>query len=856
MSHPAFTPLRPEAPSAPSRATSSRTAGMRAVAACAVLAIVAGAAVAPARAAEPITKRLDGVIQAHCIACHDPAGKKGGLDFTTVKSDLADRETTALWVRVHDRVAKGEMPPKKPLPAAARNGFLAELSGELTRADLRAKGTVLRRMNRNEYENTLRDMLGIRTDLAELLPEDGRSHGFDTVGEALDLSAIALQRYLDAATRAIDAAVRKTPMPETQTLTVRFGEGRAAGNIGMHWHKRPDGAIVFFSEGGFPAITLETWKAPAEGRYRFRLLGAAHNSKDAVTVLPVVGPQFSRSGDIREAPYIDFAPGELKPVEVEAWLRPGDTLRIFPRNLSPGPALRQNGPDKYDGPGLAVQSVEVHGPILTEWPGRGHKLLFGDLPVEPADAGGPVGKPGKAAPKPAPKRKDPRGGPALEIRSTAPEADARRLLTAFLPVAFRRPVAADAVTPYFDLFKARLAEGESFETAMRAAYTAILCSPDFLYLREPARPATAGTPAGTVDDHALAARLSFFLWRAGPDAELTAAATRGDLSKPAGLRAQTERLLADPRARRFVTDFVAQWLNLREIDFTTPDRKLYPEFDDQLRHAIVEETEHYFAEMLRADRPLTEFVHSDWTFVNQRLALHYGIAGVTGSAMRKVALNPEHARGGVLTQASVLKVSANGTTTSPVVRGAWVLERILDEPPPPPPPGIPGVEPDIRGAVTLREQLDKHRTLPSCNGCHKVIDPPGFALESYDAIGGLRNRYRTVNQPRRPDETLVIQGTTRTFRVALGPKVDASGELPDGRKFAGLAEYKKLLLDEPDRLARAMTAKLATFATGRGMGFSDRPAIAEIAKLNAGAGKRGFRDLIHQLVQSPLFRGK
>jgi hypothetical protein len=801
---------------------------------------VAGLAAGAASAAEPLPVRLRGFFESHCISCHDPASAKGGLDLTTVKSDLTHHETLALWVRIHDRVARGEMPPKKKLPAAARTGFLASLSDELTRADAAAKGTVLRRLNRAQYENTLRDLLDIHTDLQELLPEDGKAHGFDTVGEALDVSAVQLERYMEAAGRALDAAVRKGPRPETKSGDHTFTEGRNAGHIGMHWLKRSDGAVVFFNDGNFPSIQLEGFRASGDGPHRIRIEAAAHQSKEPVTFAVYVG-SFGRNADSRLMGYFDAPPGAMKTFELSARLRRGDTLRLMPQGLQGG-GVRQKGVEKYDGPGLAVSRVRVEGPLIDDWPGRGHKLMFGDLPVGPA--AGAAESP-KANPKS--KKKGPASGSGLEVRSAKPEADAERLLNVFVPAAFRRPVTPEKVRPYVALAKAELADGATFEQAMRTAYVAVLCSPDFLYLIE---------PAGKLDDYALASRLSYFLWNSGPDEGLLAAAAKGGLSKPEVIKAQTERLLGDPRSRRFVSDFVGQWLNLREINFTTPDRKLYPEFDDQLRDAMVAETELFFAEMLKADRPVTEFVDSDWTMLNERLARHYRIEGVKGPEFRRVALRPEHGRGGVLTHAGVLKVSANGTTTSPVIRGAWVLERLLDDPAPPPPPGVPGVEPDIRGATTLREQLDKHRTLPSCVGCHKIIDPPGFALEGYDVIGGRRDRYRILAQPGKKDvETVSVPGGRREFRVAVGPKVDASGELVDGRRFSGLADYKKLLLADPDRIAAAVTGKLAVYAAGRGMGFSDRPAIADVVARNAAAG-RGFRDLVHKLVQSPLFQTK
>lgn len=759
-------------------------------------------------------------LEEHCFSCHDPESKKGGLDLSQ-PVNWSTASDMALWVRLHDRVAKGEMPPgKRKPPEDEKAAFLKGLSAGLTAADAAHKGTVLRRLNRLEYENTLHDLLGIRTPLAELLPEDGKAHGFDTIGSALDLSAAQLQKYLQAADLALTAATQKMLRPKTSLSSYHLDDSdRNKNEVGRWWLKRPDGAVVVFNNGRFPAIIFDSLRIQHAGEYRLRLKGYAYQSHEPVS-FGLYTTSRSRESYSTLRGYYAFGPGEPQTLELNLYLNSGDTVRLMPE-LSPGGALNKVDLSKYPGAGLAILSLEVEGPILTEWPPRGHRLLWGNLPVVF----------GKGAPKKA--------AVQAEILATNPAAEAERLLKGFAAAAFRRPVSAADIEPYLQLAKAELAAGLSFEQALRAAYTAVLCSPRFLYLIE---------PAGRLDDYAIASRLSYFLWRSMPDAELLAAAERRELSSPTGLRTHTERLLRDPKSQRFVTDFIGLWLNLREIEFTIPDVKLYPDFDTPLLHAMVGETEGFFATMLRENRPITDFLHSDWTILNERLAKHYGIPGVKGPQMREVKLPPDSHRGGILTHASILKVSANGTTTSPVTRGAWVMERILGEPPPPPPPGVPGIEPDIRGATTIREQLDKHRSLPTCAGCHIKIDPPGFALEHFDVIGGWRDRYRAVFTAGQKTEVIRVAGR----QVALGPKVDGSGQLADGRSFSGPDDFKQLLLGEPDRFARALTEKLATFATGREMGFSDRPAIAAIVAANAKAG-RGFRDLILRIVESDLF---
>jgi hypothetical protein len=313
--------------------------------------------------------------------------------------------------------------------------------------------------------------------------------------------------------------------------------------------------------------------------------------------------------------------------------------------------------------------------------------------------------------------------------------------------------------------------------------------------------------------------------------------------------AQVERMLANPKAAALTENFVGQWLGLRDIDFTEPDRRLYPEYDDLLKASMVKEATLFFDEVLKNDLSLTNLVAADFAFLNQRLAKHYGIPGVSGWEFRKVPLPPESHRGGVLTMAGVLKVTANGTTTSPVVRGAWVLDRILGTPPHPPPAGVPAVDPDIRGATTIREQLAKHRAAAECAACHAQIDPPGFALESFDVIGGWREHYRSVGR----GEPVTIDG--RRMPYAQGLKVEPADVLVDGRRFGDIDELKALLLKDKDQLARALTAKLVTYATGRAPDATDQPAVEAIVGRAKEKGY-GLKSLIHDITQSPLFQEK
>jgi hypothetical protein len=318
------------------------------------------------------------------------------------------------------------------------------------------------------------------------------------------------------------------------------------------------------------------------------------------------------------------------------------------------------------------------------------------------------------------------------------------------------------------------------------------------------------------------------------------------------LRGQVDRLLNSPKANAFTINFTAQWLSLKDIDFTTPDQKLYPEFDELLKISMVEETQQFFKEMLCEDLSVMNIVDSDFLVVNERLAKHYGIDGVEGQEFRKVTLPADSVRGGIMTQASILKVTANGSNSSPVIRGVWVLENIMGTPVPPPPPNIPAVEPDIRGTTTLREQLAKHRNIDSCAICHVKIDPAGFALENFDVIGGWRDDYRTLGEGRRPDVKRA-PFTHDWVSYKLGRPVDATGQTPDGQPFNDIRRFKELLADDVDQITTGLTKKLLTYSMGRTVGFSDRPAIMEIVKKVSNQ-QYGLRSLIHEIVQSPTFQ--
>ena len=789
--------------------------------------VVLGLFASAARAAIP---SIEPFLEQHCTECHDSDVKKGGLDLTALSTDGSDAAALKKWVRVFDQVMAEEMPPKKkkrPDETEARN-FLAALGGDLVEKFNARKGTVLRRLNRREYQNTINDLLGVRVNVIDALPEDGRAHGFDNIGEALSISGIQMQRYMEAAEMALNAALFAQEKPETTRQTATLEGDRNKEFIGKQWLKRDDGALVVFNEGGYPSTVIPNLRAKAAGNYKVRVKGYGYQVDEPVVFALRTGSFNFRNTDTRTHSFHELPVGKPGTVEIELYLPQGHGLWVSPQGLHgpDGHSAVKDGPDKYPGQGLALMSVELEGPFVTEWPPRGQKALLGDAKLRELTPEKPWMR-GKYGYK-----------PGFTADSADPAGHARRLLPAFVRSAFRRAVTADEVEPYVKLFDTEYAEGKDFLVAMRTAAVAALCSPEFLYLKE---------PAGKLNDAQLASRLSYFLTRSAPDTTLLTAM----LTDPAVRRAQTERLLKAGTIERFVTDFTDGWLNLRDIEFTTPDKQLYPEFDELLQDSMLRETRGFFTELIQQNLSLTNIIHSDFAMLNARLAEHYGIDGVSGLQLRKVKLPADSKRGGILTQASVLKVSANGTNTSPVIRGIWIMDRILGMDPPPPPPGVPGVEPDIRGATTLREQLAKHSTMESCHACHRVIDPPGFALENYDVIGGWRDRFRSLGEGERVD--LKVEG--RRVRYKLGPPVDAAGELSRGEKFGNLADLQQLFLKRQDDVARAIVTKLLTFATGREMAFTDRSEIDKLVAQSKAHG-HGMRDLILAVTASNIFASK
>ena len=859
----------------------------------------------PARAAEP---KLAPFFSKHCVECHDADTQKGNLDLTALAPAAASAESFARWVKVHDQIQSGEMPPKKkPRPASAEVQAVTRSLSETLVAAERARlvgepRTGVRRLTRAEYENTVRDLFampGIR--LQDFLPADGSAHGFDKNSDALDLSHVNLAKYVEAADHTLNVAIATQPAaPKSETVRLSLA-GTYSGDLMLMGGDAvllrdkqhdplvpPAGVYAHVGQGPHEQLGLfsrlssvgvfrhedESWNPYFQhfatlypGRYQVRA-SFWSMTWDQGKILPSRGVEAARLSIVQfnengrggghpssvlgyyAAPSIDSQVHEL-----DVWLNFKESFGFNPASLAPvvlyrvGTWGQKDRTMGFTGPCIVNDWLEVEGPLHAVWPPRSHRLLFGDMPLTEFKAAAhkdvrpPVRQPLRQEIIGAKNRPETVAG-VWTPPSAQPLVDAERLLAGFLPQAFRRPVAAAVRKEYVAKVGERLQAGDCFESALRWAYRAALCSPDFLYL-------VASGAASQTDDHALAARLSYFLWNSQPDDTLLALAAKGALHEPKMLREQVERLLQDAKSQRFVEDFLGQWLKLRAIAANDPDKKLYPEFNPYLQDSMVAETRAYFRELLEKNLSASQLVKSDFAMLNEKLATHYGIPGVSGPAIRRVALPPGSPRGGFLTQAAILKITANGTTTSPVPRGAFVMARLLGQEPEPQPPNVAAVEPDVRGATTIREQLDKHRSDASCAACHAKIDPPGFALEAFDVIGGFRERYRSIG-----DGEPALRGSIDPrigISFKLGPKVDASGALADGRKFADIAEFQSLLAAAPALLLKNLAQQLTIYSTGRPLAFSDRAEIARLV-IRTEAQGGGIRTLVHELVQSALFR--
>ena len=832
-------------------------------------------------------------LEKNCVECHDDSVSEGDFRADLLTKNLGDDASHTAWSRVLARVQSGEMPPpkKKERPGETEvNSALVTLKTafhEEALAKHNESGRVrVRRLNRLEYENTVRDLLGIDTELRDLLPEDDLRDGFNNHTAALSISPVHIQQYMAAADRALDAASVRQARPETKTHRFAFN----------HEAEKPWSAFVhnqlqcnlhgedlhFFLDTHievpvalrqFDALTRDT-----PGRYRIRITTESRDTTNGENLIYSVW--IAAGGKRKELlGHFDARHRQESTIELTRSFDRGETIIIAPYRMSKvridagysvylpdkqekipkgwHPINNPNPPIATVGPAIVVKPVEITGPLIDTWPPVGHTLLYGEA-AELA----PTAEVAKTARVPEtiirPVRASRHLKDTLTVRLPEDKTDSaiRETLTRFVSRAFRRPATAAEVELFHSMARERLAKGECLEVALNAAHRAVLCSPEFLFLVEQGPKLTS---------HELAARLSYFLWRTAPDDGLRKLADKGELTKPEVLRKEAARLIASPRFEAFVSDFLAQWLNLREIDATTPDRDLFPEYfesihdgrqDVFLHDSLVGETRAYFRDLVQRDLGAAMLVSAQHAFINQRLAEHYDLPPVKGAALQRVALPPDSVRGGLLTQASILKVTANGANTSPVIRGVWLLERIVGTPAPPPPPNAGSIEPDTRGATTIREQLTKHQSVKSCAGCHQKIDPPGFVLEAFDPIGRYRDYYRaTQTGEKLKDAKAFFNNHYGAVKYLKGFPVDTRSQLPGGIEIADIRAYKATLAARPELLARSLVRKLATFATGESVEAGDELTVDAILK-KAESSDFGVHTLIHEVVQSDLFTRK
>ena len=804
------------------------------------------------------------LIEQACSGCHNRKTASGGLDLAALSVNLAERSTREKWIRIHDRIEKHEMPPKGvELAPVQRTAILQPLAQALhaaDQADIATHGRgPMRRLNRDEYEQNLRDLLHLpHLDIRDMLPEDREAYHFNKVSEALDMSRVQLTAYLDAAETALRQAMVTSTAPPAVTKFRTFGRQlfpglRSTGGRESMFFLKDGKGINVESERATPmspeleqdpALEMGLFRSPGwpygafprgfaakdTGEYRVRIQARAVLQHAGFMVSPAhqAVPMTFRSRrptnhdiaeDVKSTGGILEIQPEPRVYETTVLLNAGQTVEYGLLGL-PVPQVDAiptlPGSYRYPPfppggqPGVAFQWIEIEGPIApAAWPPESHRAIFGDLGIAPAPA--------------------------------QPKEQASHLLRRFMQHAARGPVPEEAVHKFEQLVFARLDKHEPFAEAMLAGYQAFLCSGLFLYLHEPQ------------DHFAVAERLSHLLTNSRPDPELTRRARDKALDDSSVLRGETERLIAGSEFEKFVKSFTYYWLNLRHLRREDPDIRLYPEYrlDEYLVDSMERETLAFVTTMVRDNLPIRALVQADFVFVNDRLARHYGLPPVTGSALRRVTLPQNSPLGGLLTQGAILKITANGTATSPVLRGAWIMDRIMGEPPPPPPPGVPAVEPDIRGAKTIRDQLALHTKSATCASCHANFDPVGLALENFDIVGRWRRRYRGLTEGER---VTGIDHTGHDFAYTIAGPVDASGRLADGREFKDVRELKALFAANPRQLARNLLHQLAVYATGTPVRFGDRAEIETMLDACATGGYR-TRDLLHAVVQSRIFRG-
>lgn len=750
-----------------------------------------------ANAAQP---RMETFLEQYCIDCHGAGIKKGGLDLERISSDAISSHPD-VWEKVIRRISARQMPPidEKHRPEethyAATVGILGEyLDSVAAKTPEPGPSQAIRRMTRTEYGNAVRDLLGVEIDVSELLPKDESSHGFDNITTG-SLSPTHLNRYIDAA-RKISRTAVGADQGSPRVRIIRLPADRTQE---QHIEGLPPG-----TRGG----TLIQHTFPATGEYEITVRLTRDRDEKVEGLIGRNTMEILIDGETQADFPIISPKGKIDYDEVDAHL----TTRI---KVQAG--TRQFGVTFVEGSNSLSENLRE--PYAARFNVHRHPRL--SPAIYQISILGPIGHE-KAADA---------TWPWHRIQAPGSDEDrAKKILGSVMRTAYRRPVTPEDFAGPLSFFQEGLATG-GFEKGLESALSAILVSPNFLFRIELGPPNAEPGETHRLDDFALASRLSYFLWSSLPDAELLDLADTGKLSDPDTLEAQISRMLADPRSQALSTNFASQWLRIRNLNAVTPDLRIFPDFDDNLREAFRRETELLFQSIIDEDRPILDLITADYTYLNERLAAHYGIPGIYGSRFRKVPLDETSNRGGLLRQGSILTVTSYANRTSPVLRGNWILENILGTPTPPPPADIPSLEDvSVSADLPMRARLAKHRENKSCATCHNLMDPPGFALENYDAVGRWRN----------------FEGTS---------PVDSSGGLPDGSRFNGTDGMEKALLERPGLFARTLTEKLLTYALGRGLEASDMPAVRQILRDSEPSGYR-FSAIITGVVTSVPFTMK
>jgi cytochrome c553 len=800
----------------------------------------------PARQAQKIessdsfNKNLQPFLATHCYMCHNASLQSGSLNLEAYKTSTSITENRDQWERVVHKLRAGEMPPKgmaRPDKAEIEK-VCGWIESQFERAELTAKPNPGRvtahRLNRVEYNNSVRDLLGVDLKPADDFPQDDSGYGFDNISDVLSLSPVLMEKYLATAEKVARTAVFGHELLQP-TLIQKRGSGQQI-------KPRPTPLFEYDLSGlSLPNSLHVTHRFPVDGDYTLRVFlgGTRPAASEALQLSLWIDGQQTKVIAFDAARMASFVADrqELGGMvqDFHAKLTAGDHwIAVSILNLYEGLPPAYNGPNPSKRPipppptfrpppnaNLPPERIEE---LRKAFEARmAEKIPANDARISRMEIGGPYNQ----AKGPA--------AASLKLIYLCGHLDGhhqagceRKIVASLAHRAYRRPVTGQEVNQLVSLISMARRQGDSFEEGLVQALQAMLVSPHFLFRLEKGTSVAGAEVAHSISDHELASRLSYFLWSSLPDDELLGCADHKSLKQPQVLAAQVQRMLKDPKSRALVENFGGQWLELRKLESVKPDKGRFPEFDEYLRMSMRKETELFFENIVRQDLSILDFIDGNYTFLNERLAELYKIPDIKGPDFRKVDLTGSK-RGGVLTQASVLTVSSYATRTSPVLRGRWILENFLNAPPPPPPPDVPNLdEGKIGTAASLREQLEQHRKNTTCASCHARMDPLGFGLENFDAIGAWRTQDGKF-------------------------PIDASGTLPDGRTFAGPQELKVILRADRAAFAEGLTEKLLTYALGRGLERYDKPTVKKIAGRLAAKDYR-FSSLVLEIVRSLPFQ--